>query len=603
MSASESAAQSPGVSEGQAPASSQEKIEAGPQSADKPSGEASSKRGDESAHAVEPPTNGDSRSKSDSHLDGKSKGAEESIEEAEVQGESNSEGQRKSPEEQPPRKGGDTDSREGSAGLFSGSEDDEGPITSRKRRQRADGDEDDADSRDSARSSPKQAKMPTFSPSPPAEQRQWARSRSQSRSRSHSPAQSEGSYQRREALEYREDAEPEGEAVEDEEEVHANLILPAQSVRQGSSHWVAKLPSFLDLSSHPFDENTWDPADEDATETGGGNEAKIADEKLRSLLTTTNTVRWRWRQERTPDGKTRFVPESNARLVTWSDGSMSMQLGKELFDLHMQAGSSKVTDKGLGQAMAAPAPDPVAANPALAYLVIPDSDAQILSVRTPISGALTFQPSDVNSKTHRRLAAAVKHQRVAKVTTTEAPLGVGSQVTTVDGMELDPEQSAALEDRRLKDIERKKQRERKKAEERFEDDLEFSTRQRGTGGSALSTAQDKYRGRATRASAAPRRSGHPGGEEDEGGYEVDDFVVTDDDEGERAQTSDEEEAEKSAGSEEEEDEEAIGARRRHEQHSSPPAANGNEGKMDVDEQPEEPRTQHRRRVVIESDEE
>lgn len=480
--------------------------------------------------------------------------------------------------------------RSASAGLFGDSEDDDGPVTSRKRRHREHSvDDADAGSPKSARSETQDRppKLPSFSPSPPPAQQSRRRSRSPSRARS------DDSYARREALEYREEVNEGDAGEEEEEEIHANLMLPAQAVRQGRSHWVAKLPSFLDLSSKPFDEHNWDPTHEDATETGTGSEARIADEKLRSLLRTTNTVRWRWRHEQTADGKTHLVPESNARIVTWSDGSVSMQLGKELFDLHMQAGTPNVTDKTLGRVMAAPPPE-ASGHPALAYLVVPDADAQVLSVRTPISGAVTFQPSDVNSKTHRRLAAAVKHQRVAKVTTTEAPLGVGSQTTTADGLELDPEQSAALEDRRLKDIERRKQRERKKAEERYDDDLGAASRRRGAGTSALAAAHDGYH-RSRRSPPASSRGGHRGREEE--GYEEDDFVVTDEEEEEARYDSSEEEVEKSAGSEHEPDgEEAVAARRR------PKDSDENEDKMDVDEEPEDHRPQHRRRVVIESDE-
>lgn len=43
-----------------------------------------------------------------------------------------------------------------------------------------------------------------------------------------------------------------------------------------------------------------------------------------------NTIRWRY--GRTPEGE--LVHESNARIVRWSDGSLSLHLGDEIFDIH-----------------------------------------------------------------------------------------------------------------------------------------------------------------------------------------------------------------------------------------------------------------------------
>uniref|UniRef100_A0A0K0DLW4 Leo1-like protein n=1 Tax=Angiostrongylus cantonensis TaxID=6313 RepID=A0A0K0DLW4_ANGCA len=42
-----------------------------------------------------------------------------------------------------------------------------------------------------------------------------------------------------------------------------------------------------------------------------------------------NTIRWRFAQ----DGSGNVVKESNAKIVRWSDGSMSMVIGKEVFDV------------------------------------------------------------------------------------------------------------------------------------------------------------------------------------------------------------------------------------------------------------------------------
>lgn len=46
-----------------------------------------------------------------------------------------------------------------------------------------------------------------------------------------------------------------------------------------------------------------------------------------------NTIRWKkYKDENGMD-----IEESNARMVRWSDGSMSLHLGSEIFDVHQMA--------------------------------------------------------------------------------------------------------------------------------------------------------------------------------------------------------------------------------------------------------------------------
>ena len=49
-------------------------------------------------------------------------------------------------------------------------------------------------------------------------------------------------------------------------------------------------------------------------------------------LKVENTIRWRNVVDK--DGNQQ--KESNARVVKWSDGSMSLHLGSEIFDIHKQ---------------------------------------------------------------------------------------------------------------------------------------------------------------------------------------------------------------------------------------------------------------------------
>ena len=45
-----------------------------------------------------------------------------------------------------------------------------------------------------------------------------------------------------------------------------------------------------------------------------------------------NTIRWRFSQDESGNE----IRESNSRLVQWSDGSMSLYLGSEIFDIYRQ---------------------------------------------------------------------------------------------------------------------------------------------------------------------------------------------------------------------------------------------------------------------------
>jgi len=89
-------------------------------------------------------------------------------------------------------------------------------------------------------------------------------------------------------------------------------------------HFV-KLPNFLSVESRPFDQDTY----EDEMEDG---EQQDEEGRTRLKLKVENTIRWR--QERDKEGQP--VIQSNARMVKWSDGSYSLHLGNEIFDVHKQ---------------------------------------------------------------------------------------------------------------------------------------------------------------------------------------------------------------------------------------------------------------------------
>lgn len=84
------------------------------------------------------------------------------------------------------------------------------------------------------------------------------------------------------------------------------------------------MPNFLSVETRPFDPSTYeDEIDEEETLDEEG--------RARLKLKVENTIRWKEINTATETKK-----QSNARFVRWSDGSMSLHLGSEIFDVYKQ---------------------------------------------------------------------------------------------------------------------------------------------------------------------------------------------------------------------------------------------------------------------------
>lgn len=124
------------------------------------------------------------------------------------------------------------------------------------------------------------------------------------------------------------------EEEQDEEapETRIEVEIPKINTDLGRQLHFVKLPNFLSVETRPFDAATYeDEVDDD----------EIMDEegRTRLKLKVENTVRWR--HARDEQGDVMYdelgnqVKESNARVVRWSDGSLSLYLGNEIFDVHV----------------------------------------------------------------------------------------------------------------------------------------------------------------------------------------------------------------------------------------------------------------------------
>ncbi|PWN41487.1 hypothetical protein IE81DRAFT_324477 [Ceraceosorus guamensis] len=227
-----------------------------------------------------------------------------------------------------------------------------------------------------------------------------------------------------------EDAEAQAEA---EMEQHADFSLPSLPVRRGAPHWITKLPNFVGFQTTPFDTKTFDMSSDEAEIMRTREQiARIQDPGLRATVASTCTMRWRWAPEKEINESGKRLRQSNTRVVRWSDGTLSFQLGDELYDITQipepgtreaprganaqsrpQAegpsaqASQRGTDGSAARYSASSAPS--------TYLFVHHSD-DIEASEGPIAGSMVLRPTDTQSETHRRLARAVKHSRGARVT-------------------------------------------------------------------------------------------------------------------------------------------------------------------------------------------
>lgn len=137
-------------------------------------------------------------------------------------------------------------------------------------------------------------------------------------------------------------------------------------------------------------------------------------------LKVENTIRWRWVKDE--QGNERR--QANARVVRWSDGSLSLQLGKELFDINQAVDTSGATSRqsvGNSQSQTVLPPSQASGqgskSQGLTYLVAQHKRAGILQCEALVTGYMSLRPTGMQSETHRMLVRAVgqKHNKVARL--------------------------------------------------------------------------------------------------------------------------------------------------------------------------------------------
>lgn len=184
--------------------------------------------------------------------------------------------------------------------------------------------------------------------------------------------------------------------MEETQEIWANMPLPQWPRLRPTDGkvWHMKLPGYVNLESEPYDPELYRAAQEDDGEL----DPLQAKSKMIGIR---NTIRWKWVQgTHGPERRT------NARMLRWSDGSVSLQLGNDLFDLAPSYGSTLARP----QDDAPPAPAAEAGNAETSFLCYTAHHEQVLVAETAIAGQISLVPTSMDSKTHRELVKHVGQQ-------------------------------------------------------------------------------------------------------------------------------------------------------------------------------------------------
>ncbi len=274
---------------------------------------------------------------------------------------------------------------------------------------------------------------------------------------------------------------------EDQEEVEQRemeISIPAHAISHNStSVYTVRVPTFLSVEPRPFDADAFLQSVENSK-----NNKKSYLNKLKAE----NTLRWRYNKNE--EGS--VYKQSNAHFIKWSDGSLSMKLGNEIFD---------VVNKPIADT----------------FLAISHDAQEILQSSTMVDKTMTFVPTSTSSSMHKKYTEAllkqqVKQASVRNIATNDDP----------DRIKREAEKAEVINLRARRKLENKR---------RLQDEK---------GGKGAAGSNNKYGSHSDRLGGYEDRYERPSSYSREKYDEEDDFVVGDDEEEEiDAMNSDDEDEE------------------------------------------------------------
>jgi RNA polymerase-associated protein LEO1 len=191
--------------------------------------------------------------------------------------------------------------------------------------------------------------------------------------------------------------------------------------------WALRLPSAISFPAEPFHPDLYRDEQGPIQEQENAEDDTEQKQKLRALRrmhAVTNAVRWKWVSG--THGET--VKRSNSRVIRWSDGTASLMIGQEMWDLQMDGVTSGSTsaDKAsikpfaLGnelqqESQSQPKPDlkedHTAKRPAregpISLLLATDFDNAVLVADSMVTGTLSLVPLTRNVRDHPKRLGAI----------------------------------------------------------------------------------------------------------------------------------------------------------------------------------------------------
>lgn len=167
---------------------------------------------------------------------------------------------------------------------------------------------------------------------------------------------------------------PKSDDEQKQEETRIEVQIPKINTNLGDNIHFVRFPNFLSVEPRPFDAEFYeDEAEEDDELDEEG--------RTRLKLKVENTIRWR----KIADASGNETTQSNARIVKWSDGTQSLIVGNEKFDMNTMP-------------------------------LIGDFNHLFIRQGTGLQGQavfktkLTFRPYSTNSLTHRKMMGRLAHR-------------------------------------------------------------------------------------------------------------------------------------------------------------------------------------------------
>lgn len=287
--------------------------------------------------------------------------------------------------------------------------------------------------------------------------------------------------------------------------------------------YLLKVPHFLSFEPTAFDPKTFQPPQTDH------HSRAAASEHFSAFDTALTTIRWR----RAPNNPKQL--QSNARLLRWSDGSLTLQLASqplEQYEINANAlAPPQINPKK-------PTPTSLLRKPAkmakesYTYLAAPYEESQVMRVTNKITTGLQVVPSD-------KADTAVEVLQSALAKAANRQMDNKAQAISFIDVPEDPELARARKEQEYK--QRLKQQRAKEKNEQRAREKESRVRGHRTGGFGLSTGMLEDEERDRRGGARKPRAKMGGGYASDDDYgrgrtkedeydEEDDFIAASDEE-------------------------------------------------------------------------